>query len=276
VQAGKLQASTLLAAAPKGKFFLLERSALDNNAQMYERGQKLALEQAEAAGRITVAAETWCRGWTRTEAYEATLAVLKKSNGNLSAIVAANDELASGAIQALSERKLAGTVAVSGQDADLAAVVHIIRGTQSMTIYKPLSSLAKRAVDEAVALARGIKPTTSESISNGDYSAPAILLQPIAVDQNNLGATIISDGFHTADEIKGSLAPGEWKKFTSREALASPKPTSRPKRPLVIAGARNPSGWTFAQLASAWAVFAASVPHCESTLFRETSDALLS
>ena len=217
VQVGKLQASALLSAAPKGKFFLLEGSPLDNNAQMYERGQKLALEQAEAAGRITVAAETWCRGWTRTEAYEATLAVLKKSNGNLSAIVAANDELASGAIQALSERKLAGAVPVSGQDADLAAVVRIIRGTQTMTIYKPLSSLAKRAVDEAVALARGIKPTTSESISNGAYLVPAILLQPIAVDQNNLGATIISDGFHTADEIKGSLAPGEWEKFTSRK-----------------------------------------------------------
>lgn len=217
VQVGKLQAAALLAIKPEGKFFLLEGPPLDKDAQMYEQGQRLALQQAEATGRITIDAESWCRGWTRTKAYEATLAALQKSDGNLSAIVAANDEIAGGAIQALSERKLAGTVSVSGQDADLAAVVRIIRGTQTMTVYKPLSSLAKRAVDEAVALARGIKPTTSESISNGPYSVPAILLQPIAVDQNNLGATIISDGFHSADEIKRSLAPGEWEKFTSRK-----------------------------------------------------------
>jgi D-xylose transport system substrate-binding protein len=216
VQVGKLQASMVLAAAPEGNFFLLEGSPSDNNAKLVEHGQKLALEQAEADGRITIAAETWCRGWTRAEAYEATVTALKKSGGNISAIVSASDEMAGGAVQALSERKLAGTVSVSGQDAELAAVVRIIRGTQTMTVYKPLGSLAKRAVDEAVVLAHGTKPTTSDSISNGSYSVPAILLQPIAVDQKNLGATVISDGFHTAEEIKGSLAPGEWEKFTSR------------------------------------------------------------
>jgi hypothetical protein len=36
------------------------------------------------------------------------------------------------------------------------------------------------------------------------------------VDQKNLGATIISDGFHSADEIKKALAPGEWEKFAAR------------------------------------------------------------
>ncbi len=217
VQVGKLQASMLLAAAPQGNFFLLEGAPSDNNAHQFERGQKLALKQAEDTGRITIAGEAWCRQWSRAEAYEATVSALKKSGGKISAIVAANDEIAGGAIQALSERKLAGTVPVSGQDADLAGVVRIIRGTQTMTVYKPLGPLAKRAVDAAVALAHGTKPATSESIPNGPYSVPAILLQPIAVDQKNLGATVISDGFHTAEEIKRALAPGEWEKFTSRK-----------------------------------------------------------
>jgi len=217
VQVGKLQASMVLAAAPQGQFFLIEGAPSDNNAHQFERGQKLALEQAEATGRITIAGEAWCRQWSRTEAYEATVTALKKSGGKISAIVAANDEIAGGAIQALSERKLAGSVPVSGQDADLAGVVRIIRGTQTMTVYKPLGPLAKRAVDAAVALAHGTKPATSESIPNGPYSVPAILLQPIAVDQKNLGATVISDGFHTAEEIKRALAPGEWEKFTSRK-----------------------------------------------------------
>lgn len=216
VQAGKLQAAAMLAAAPSGNFFLLEGSQLDNNAHQFEKGHKLALKQAADSHQISVADEAWCPKWTRTEAYEATLAALKKSNGNLAAIVAANDTTAGGAVQALAEHKLAGTVLVSGQDADLPAIVRIIRGTQTMTIYKPLGPLAKRAVDAAVILARGGKPETSDAITDGSHSIPAILLQPIAVNEKNLGATIISDGFHSADEIKKALAPGEWEKFTSR------------------------------------------------------------
>jgi D-xylose transport system substrate-binding protein len=216
VQVGKLQASSLLAVKPSGNYFLLEGGPVDNNAHQFEKGQKLALKQAEDASLITIVDEAWCRQWTGKEAYDATVAALKKSNGKIAAVVAANDETAGGAIQALTERKLAGTVPVSGQDADLAAIVRIIRGTQTMTVYKPLGPLAKRAVDAAVTLARGAKLGTKDTITSGPYTIPAILLQPIAVDHKNLGATVISDGFHTADEIKKALAPGEWEKFTAR------------------------------------------------------------
>ena len=216
VQTGRLQAAAMLSATPSGNFFLLEGSRLDNNALQFEKGQKLALKQASDSHQITVADEAWCPKWTKAEAYDATLTALKKSDGKLAAIVAANDTTAGGAIQALTERKLAGKVFVSGQDADLPAIVRIIRGTQTMTIYKPLGPLAKRAVDSAVALSRGEKPEITDSLSDGIHTVPAILLQPIAVNEKNLGATIISDGFHSADEIKKALAPGEWEKFTSR------------------------------------------------------------
>ena len=216
LQVGKLQAAAMLSAAPAGIYFLLEGAPSDNNAHLLEKGQKLALQQAEAAGQITVADEAWCRQWSEKEGYDATVAALKKSDGKIAAIVAANDETAGGAVRALAERQLAGKVPVSGQDADLPAIVRIIRGTQTMTVYKPLGPLSKRAVDAAVALARGVKVETTETVSSGSSSIPAILLQPIAVTQKNLGGTVISDGFHSAEEIKKALAPGEWEKFTSR------------------------------------------------------------
>ncbi len=215
VEVGRLQASSVLATAKSGNLLLLEGASSDNNAHQVERGHQLALQEAVAGGRIKIVSETWCSDWSRTEAYDATVAALKKFEGKISGVVAANDEIAGAAVQALNDRKLAGTVPVSGQDADLAAVVRIIRGTQTMTVYKPLGPLAKRAVDAAVALARGTKPPNTENIPNGPYSVPAILLQPISVNQKNLGATVISDGFHTAEEIKKALAPGEWEKFTS-------------------------------------------------------------
>jgi D-xylose transport system substrate-binding protein len=217
LQVGKLQAAALLSLAPNGNFFLLEGAPSDNNAHQIEKGHRLTLKPAEDAGRVTILDEAWCPQWDQKDAYEHTVAALKKSDGKLVAIAAANDETAGGAVQALSEHKLDGKVPVSGQDADLAAIVRIIRGTQAMTVYKPLGPLSKRAIDAAITLAHGGKPEATESFSNGSHNVPAILLQPIAVDQHNLGATVISDGFHSADEIKKALAPGEWEKFTARK-----------------------------------------------------------
>src|SRR5947209_1637669 len=123
IQVGKLQASALLTAMPHGNYFLLEGAESDNNAHQFERGQKLVL--GESADRIKIVDETWCRHWTAKEAYDGTVTVLKKTDGKITAIVAANDDTAAGAIQALAERKMAGTIPVSGQDANLAAILRI-------------------------------------------------------------------------------------------------------------------------------------------------------
>ena len=43
---------------------------------------------------------------------------------------------------------------VTGQDAELAACQRIASGTQAMTIYKPLRTLATGAAEEAVKMAQ--------------------------------------------------------------------------------------------------------------------------
>jgi Periplasmic binding protein domain len=62
--------------------------------------------------------------------------------------------LRGGAIQALEDNHLSGKVLVTGQDADLAAVVRLYDGTPLMTIYKPLVGEARTAAEAAVTLAR--------------------------------------------------------------------------------------------------------------------------
>lgn len=62
--------------------------------------------------------------------------------------------LLAGAIQALSAQGLAGKVAISGQDADLAAIKRIIDGSQTMTVYKPITKLANKAAEIAVQLGK--------------------------------------------------------------------------------------------------------------------------
>jgi hypothetical protein len=56
----------------------------------------------------------------------------------------------------------------------------------------------------------------AQTISDGAHAIPAMLLEPIAVDEKNLGAAAISGGFHASSEIRTSLTPGAWEKFKSR------------------------------------------------------------
>lgn len=99
---------------------------------------------------------------------------------------------------------------MSGQDADLAAIVRIFDGTQTMTVYKPLGNAAKQAAEIAVRLARGRRVKVTSSVSNGARKVPAILLPTIAVTKENVMQTVIKDGFQNLDTIKQNLPKEKW------------------------------------------------------------------
>jgi D-xylose transport system substrate-binding protein len=96
---------------------------------------------------------------------------------------------------------VAGKVLVSGQDADLAGLQRIIAGTQSMTVYKPVHLLARRAAEAAVALAKGEKVDAPARINNGKVDVPSILLEPVVVDKTNIDETVIKDGYQKREAV---------------------------------------------------------------------------
>jgi D-xylose transport system substrate-binding protein len=153
-------------------------------------------------GDIKVIADQWATDWLPVEALKITENALTANQNRVDAVLVSNDATAGGAIQALTEQKLAGKVLVSGQDADLAGCQRIVAGTQSMTVYKPIRKLAEKAAEIAVALAqkRGLMDKTS-LVNNGKKDVPSILLEPIQVDKVNLDATVIADGYQKKEEI---------------------------------------------------------------------------
>jgi D-xylose transport system substrate-binding protein len=212
VAIGALQANSLTAIAPKGNYILLEGSPSDVNSHLLLEGQKKALQPFIDRGDIKIVAELWCPDWNPAEAYARISDALAKNNKQITAIVASNDGTAGGAIQALEEVKMDGKVAVSGQDADLAAIIRVLKGTQSMTIYKPITSLAAQAAETAVALANGQNANSSGTISNGKREVPAIFGPVVAVNKTNVKDTVIKDGFQNLSTIQKSLPPDQWPK----------------------------------------------------------------
>jgi D-xylose transport system substrate-binding protein len=201
---GEMQAQYLLDKAQGGGNFLLIGGApSDNNAKEIREGQMKVLKPAVAAGKIKIVGDGWAENWSAAEAEKQTEAALKKTGNKLAAIVASNDQLAGGAIKALTAAKLDGKVLVSGQDAELDACKRLVAGTQAMTVYKPLSSLARMAVNNAVHLAKGEAIDAASTVNNGKKDVPTRALDPIAVDKNNLDGVLINDGYHTRDEVYG-------------------------------------------------------------------------
>ena len=106
-------------------------------------------------------------------------------------------------IQALREERLAGTILVTGQDADLDACRRILAGEQTMTIYKPLKLLAEQAAESAVALAKKQAIKTTASYDNGKREVPTVQVDIIAVHKGNIRETVVKDGFHKEAELFG-------------------------------------------------------------------------
>jgi D-xylose transport system substrate-binding protein len=205
VKVGEAQASYAVTHLPPGRPARIVRiygAPTDNNAKMFKQGQDNILEPLIKAGKIEVLHEDWALDWKPENGKKIMNAAITKSGRDIDAVVVSNDGTAGGAIQALLEEGLAGKVLVTGQDADLAACQRIQRGTQSMTVYKPLKNLAVLAARVAVDVAQGKKPAAAGTLDNGAKQVPSIFEKVISVDKENMAATVVADGFHQADELK--------------------------------------------------------------------------
>ena len=206
LEIGTMQAEYLVRQAPRGNYVLIAGSPNDEGAKTLHDAQMNVLQPYIDRSDIKVVADAYTKDWLPSEAYLFMLQTLDSDQEKIAAVLASNDGLAGGAIQALREHNLAGKVPVSGQDADLAAVICIAQGTQTMTVYKPVTNEAVRAAEEAVRLARGEKTHADGKISNGKITVPTIMLKPVVVTKDNIKTTVVKDGFQTLKSINQALS----------------------------------------------------------------------
>lgn len=201
VEVGRLLGRALTSEVPSGNYLIVNGSVRDNNSYLVNEGVWEVLQPHVDDGRIAIVDEVWLNEWSSDEARERVLEVLDRTT-DIQAISAANDQIANAAIQVLAERRMAGEVAVVGQDADLLSSQRVVEGLQLMTVYKPIQRLAARAAEVAVGLAHGEAPDPDRYMDNGsDRPVPFYMEMPQAVFAHNMDSTIIRDGFHSAEDV---------------------------------------------------------------------------
>jgi D-xylose transport system substrate-binding protein len=204
VRVGELQARFLVDHLPtpgKGKIVRIYGAKTDNNSRQFKDGQDHILEPYIRSGDIQVVHEDWAEDWKPENAKKIMNAAITRLGHGFDAVLASNDGTAGGAIQALTEEGLAGKVLVTGQDAELAACQRIVDGTQTMSVYKPLSELATDAADAAARMARGRPVIARDVVNNGKIDVPTILVNVVALTRDNMLLTVVHDGFHSYDDV---------------------------------------------------------------------------
>jgi D-xylose transport system substrate-binding protein len=154
-----------------------------------------------AAGKIKNVGESYTDGWKPDNAQKNMEQILTKTNNKVDAVVAENDGMAGGVVAALAAQGMAGSVPVSGQDGDHAAINRIALGTQTVSIWKDARDLGKVAGDAAVALGNGKKKTAIDMTIDG------VLLTPLAVTKDNLNV-IVDKGWITKAEVCSGVKAG--------------------------------------------------------------------
>ncbi|ADQ05863.1 monosaccharide-transporting ATPase [Caldicellulosiruptor hydrothermalis 108] len=197
---GELMAKWLLKTVPRGNYVFLLGDPGDYNVQMIKEGYHKVLDSFIQKKQINNILEKYCYNWRKEYAYNYVNNLLEEGK-RIDAVLASNDSLAEGAIMALSEKRLAGSVPVTGQDADISACQRIVKGTQLMTVYKPIDKLVDLTLDIVDKLIKNkpLKPTSM--LNNGYKNVPTFFIDPIGVDKSNINDTVIKDNFHTWDEV---------------------------------------------------------------------------
>lgn len=226
VKVGESQANMLVDKIPKGNYLWLKGGQEDYNAALVAKGQKKVLQQYIDAGDITIVGEEWCAGWNPVLAQQITEQALMDTDGKLDAVIASNDGLCGGAVQALAANGMAGKVVTCGQDASLAACQRIVEGTQLGTVFKPIADLNKAACQLAVALASGSVTENAEktdcvdktlgkwtSIDSKQNDVPVFMIDVYPVDKHNIYDVIIDEyHFQTMEEVYVNIDQSKWPK----------------------------------------------------------------
>ncbi|MBS6396787.1 MAG: substrate-binding domain-containing protein [Clostridiales bacterium] len=182
----------------KGTLLQICGPVADYNVPQIMEGFQKGLEGTDMETAMTEHAEGWLpeTGFAVTSSY---LGAEPAPDG----IMCGNDSIAGQAIRALAERRLAGSVCVVGQDADLDACQRIVEGTQCMTVYKPVEKLARRAAELTVELAGGERSGIREietTMDDGTCQVPYECLEPIMVTRENMDE-VITGKYHEENDI---------------------------------------------------------------------------
>lgn len=190
---GQALVDKLHSAGAAGGILMVNGAPTDGNAALFKSG---ALSSIGPSGFPVLAAFD-TPDWSPDKAQDWVAGQITQYSGQITAVYAANDGTAGGAIAALKAANVMPFPIVTGQDAELAGIQRIVSGDQYLTIYKDIHKQAGLAAEVAVKLITGQSFAGATEI-NG---TPTTLLAAQVVTRDKIMSTVVADGIFTVAQI---------------------------------------------------------------------------
>jgi D-xylose transport system substrate-binding protein len=214
VAVGKLQGQYIadhykafVKAGKVGNVAMINGSQTDNNAILFKQGAHEALDPLYSSGVLKNVYEQFTPGWDNPTAQTEFQAALTANANNIQIGYVANDGMAATVIAALKMQNLNGRVLVTGQDATVAGLQNILKGDQTMTVFKNIKLEAQATANLVAAISNS---TSTSSLTNGATTKtsggadiPSVLEIPVAIDKTNVITVINAGGAALADVCMG-------------------------------------------------------------------------
>ncbi|HYI33736.1 MAG TPA: substrate-binding domain-containing protein [Glaciibacter sp.] len=198
---GVLQAEAAMEFAAEGNFALVEGDPANDVAQAIHEAHLDTLD-GEAP---SIVYDQFTKNWDPETALSEAENILSANNDQVAAFLTANDGMATGVVQALRGRNLAGQVFVSGLDADPANLKLIDEGAQTMSVWTQIDEQGRIAVEVATQLAKGEEVEPETEVDNGSENPiPARVAPVVPVTKDNLCEfinEIAPEGWVSAEEV---------------------------------------------------------------------------
>lgn len=186
----------------------------DNNAYLFNEGaMELLLPYIESGKLVVKSGEYEYPGSIAIQAWDPPTAQARMDNlltahyadENIDVVLSPNDSIAQGIVASLKQAGY-GTAdrpypILTGQDCDKINVGQIIRGEQSMSIFKDTRILAQQVIAMAKALLAGETVPTNTEYDNGAIKVPSFNCEIQFANKDNWQTLLVDSGYYKLEDI---------------------------------------------------------------------------
>ncbi len=201
-QVGELQAKKALADHPSGGNWAVVSGpqGLDI-AQQKTEGAMRVLKPHIESGAIKIVSHQYHDAWSPQGALNQIENALTRNRNKLDVVIANEDGMALGALQALKEQGLDGKTWLCGEDVFPEVAREIKSGKVSASAWTDLIAMGAAAADASYALARGDVPKSNDSVTIAGRKIPGMRIQSQLVTIENLREFVTRTGWLKPSDI---------------------------------------------------------------------------
>jgi D-xylose transport system substrate-binding protein len=195
-EGGQIAAKAILAKVPKGNYALIGGDPGQTGATDMQAGYHDIIDASVAKGDIVVVTDQLAPGWKTEPAQAFAENALTQTNNDVDAFLVSYDGESIGVMQAIEGAGLpAGSIPVTGEDMELAAMQAIVEGRMDGSVWPAPDEMGTAAGEVAVALAKCEKVEASAIINNGVRDMPWVKTPIYYVDQSNIAEFVCSHDY---------------------------------------------------------------------------------